>query len=99
MDFLPYRQEQKVFFILIKCASNPLWTQDNIDATLVENYGISVFAIKGEDPDTYHYSHIQKVLETKPNILTDDWNYLVTEITKNKPELIDGIIRTRNPSS
>jgi len=73
------------------CASNPLSTQDDTAAALVENYGISVFAIKGEDTDTYH-SHIQKVLEIKPNILMDDGNDLVTEITKNKPELIEGII-------
>ena len=44
------------------CASNPLSTQDEVAASLVKDYGISVFAIRGEDHDTY-YQHIQKVLE------------------------------------
>src|SRR3954467_4823367 len=49
------------------CASNPLSTQDDIAAGLVRDYNIPVFAIKGEDNETY-YSHLTAALETKPNI-------------------------------
>src|SRR4030043_1652117 len=47
------------------CASNPLSTQDDVAASLVKDFGISVFAIKGEDKDTY-YKHINSVLDNKP---------------------------------
>jgi len=73
------------------CASNPLSTQDDTAAALVKNHEINVFAIKGEDNDTYH-EHIRKVLDSNPNILMDDGNDLVTEITKNRPELADTVI-------
>ncbi|NBT19962.1 MAG: adenosylhomocysteinase, partial [Proteobacteria bacterium] len=53
------------------CASNPLSTQDETAAALVVEHGISVYAIKGEDEATY-FSHISKVLDTKPNITMDD---------------------------
>src|SRR3954470_12257812 len=53
------------------CASNPLSTQDDVAACLVRDYGIPVFAIKGEDNDTY-YSHIMAALDHKPNITMDD---------------------------
>ena len=59
------------------CASNPLSTQDEVAASLVKDYGISVFAIRGEDHDTY-YQHIQKVLEFKPHITMDDGADLVS---------------------
>ena len=53
------------------CASNPLSTQDDVAASLVADYGISTFAIKGEDTETY-YNHIISVLEKKPHITMDD---------------------------
>src|SRR3954454_4139801 len=53
------------------CASNPLSTQDDVAACLVRDYNIPVFAIKGEDNETY-YSHLTAALETKPNITMDD---------------------------
>ena len=53
------------------CASNPLSTQDDVAAHLVRDHGIKVFAIKGEDTDTY-YSHIQSALEQEPDITMDD---------------------------
>ncbi|MGH9521327.1 MAG: adenosylhomocysteinase, partial [Terriglobales bacterium] len=53
------------------CASNPLSTQDDVAACLVRDYGIPVFAIKGEDNDTY-YSHIMAALDHKPQITMDD---------------------------
>ncbi len=64
------------------CASNPLSTQDMVAASLVKDYGISVFAIHGEDNNTY-YEHIVKVLGTKPQITMDDGADLVYTIHKN----------------
>ena len=65
------------------CASNPLSTQDDVAAALVKYYGISVFAIKGEDKKTY-YSHIREVLSTQPQITMDDGADLVSTLHKNK---------------
>lgn len=73
------------------CASNPLSTQDDVAASLVVIFGISVFAIKGEDKDTY-YQHIEKVLNCKPNITMDDGADLVSTIHSQKKELIKDII-------
>jgi adenosylhomocysteinase len=73
------------------CASNPLSTQDDVAASLVKDFGISVFAIKGEDKDTY-YQYIEKVLNCKPNITMDDGADLVSTIHSQKKELIKDII-------
>jgi adenosylhomocysteinase len=72
-------------------ASNPLSTQDDTAAALVEEYGISTFAIKGEDTQTY-FQHINQVLDQQPNILMDDGNDLVTAITKDRPDLAKQVI-------
>jgi adenosylhomocysteinase len=56
---------------VVLCASNPLSTQDDVGAALVEEYGIPVFAIKGEDNDTY-YSHIMAAVDHKPQLTMDD---------------------------
>ena len=56
---------------VLLCASNPLSTQDEVAAALVKEYGISVFAIHGEDKETY-YSHLRAALDFKPNITMDD---------------------------
>ncbi|MDP2905833.1 MAG: adenosylhomocysteinase [Candidatus Omnitrophota bacterium] len=61
------------------CASNPLSTQDDVAASLAKDLGIAVFAIKGEDTDTY-YKHINAVLATKPDITMDDGADLVSTI-------------------
>ena len=61
----------------VVCASNPLSTQDDVAASLVKHHGISVFAIKGEDVDTFQ-RHLHTVLETKPDLLLDDGADLVT---------------------
>ena len=53
------------------CASNPLSTQDDVAAALVDEYGISTFAIKGEDNDSY-YQHIEAAVDHKPHITMDD---------------------------
>ncbi|MFH1903969.1 MAG: adenosylhomocysteinase [bacterium] len=73
------------------CASNPLSTQDDVAASLVADYGISVFAICGENNKTY-YSHISSALENKPNITMDDGADLVSTIHNNKRELIKDIL-------
>jgi adenosylhomocysteinase len=73
------------------CASNPLSTQDDVAAFLVANENIPVFAIKGEDRDTY-YRHIYQALEVKPQITMDDGADLVSTIHADKRELLQDII-------
>lgn len=63
------------------CASNPLSTQDDVAASLVKDFKIPVFAIKGEDTKTY-YNHINSVLDAKPNITMDDGADLVSTLHK-----------------
>ncbi len=72
-------------------ASNPLSTQDDVAASLVSHYEIPVFAIKGEDNDTY-FKHIQAVLDTKPHIVMDDGADLVSTIHKSRRELIPDML-------
>ncbi|MGH7329084.1 MAG: adenosylhomocysteinase, partial [Polyangiaceae bacterium] len=73
------------------CASNPLSTQDDVAAALMESYEIPTFAIKGEDNTTY-YRHIEAVIATKPQVSMDDGCDLVTTImTKHKDLLADMI--------
>ena len=73
------------------CASNPLSTQDDVAASLVKHSEISVFAIKGEDNETY-YKHINAVLDHKPQITMDDGADTVGLIHSERKELMDGII-------
>jgi adenosylhomocysteinase len=73
------------------CASNPLSTQDETAAALVQEYGIPTYAIKGEDETTY-YRHIHATLDTRPTITMDDGCDLVSAIHKERTELIDSII-------
>ncbi|MGB9198619.1 MAG: adenosylhomocysteinase [Terriglobales bacterium] len=69
------------------CASNPLSTQDDVAASLVRDYNIPTFAIKGEDNDSY-YAHIMAALDHKPQITMDDGADLVGVLhTKRKAEL------------
>src|SRR3989338_3186234 len=72
-------------------ASNPLSTQDDVAASMVKDFKISTFAIKGEDNKTY-YKHINKVLEIKPNITMDDGADLVSTIHKSKRNLAENIL-------
>ncbi|MDR2884221.1 MAG: adenosylhomocysteinase [Deferribacteraceae bacterium] len=72
-------------------ASNPLSTQDDVAASLVEEFKIPVFAIKGEDNDTY-YKHLSAGIAHNPHITMDDGADLVSEILKNHPNLHDQII-------
>lgn len=73
------------------CASNPLSTNDYVVASLVADYKIPVFAIKGEDNQTY-YSHLKAVLDYLPNITMDDGADLISMLHKTRKELIDKII-------
>ena len=74
---------------LALCASNPLSTQDNVAASLVEDYGIPTFAIKGEDKETY-YKHLNEVMDFNPQITMDDGADLVTLLhTERKSQLKD----------
>ncbi len=73
------------------CASNPLSTQDDVAAALVAEYGISTFAIKGEDNATY-YRHLNAVLETRPQVTMDDGADLVTELLTKRKDLAAGVL-------
>jgi len=73
------------------CGSNPLSTQDEVAASLVEHYGIPVFAIKGEDNDTY-YRHILSSLESQPQITMDDGADLASMVHSKKRDLLPGIL-------
>jgi adenosylhomocysteinase len=73
------------------CASNPLSTQDDVAACLVRDFGIPVFAIKGEDNETY-YSHITAALDHKPHITMDDGADLVTCVLTKRLDVADTII-------
>jgi adenosylhomocysteinase len=75
----------------VLCASNPLSTQDDVAACLVRDYGIPVYAIKGEDNDTY-YQHIMSALDHKPHITMDDGADLVSIALTKRTDVIDGII-------
>jgi adenosylhomocysteinase len=73
------------------CASNPLSTQDDSAAALVKEYGISVFAVNGEDNKTY-YRHIHQALDFKPHITMDDGADLVSTLHQDRRELIANVL-------
>jgi adenosylhomocysteinase len=73
------------------CASNPLSTQDDVAASLVKDFRIPTFAVKGEDNKRY-YNHINSVLDTRPNITMDDGADLVSTIHKSRKALVSRII-------
>ena len=80
---------------LVLCASNPLSTQDDVAASLVADYGIAVFAIKGEDHATY-YDHIRAALAHRPNVTMDDGADLVSSLlflALGKDADVDPVIR------
>ncbi len=72
------------------CASNPLSTQDDVAASLVKDFGVPVFAIKGEDNRTY-YNHIKAVLAQKPNVTMDDGADVVSMLHTDKTGLVNGV--------
>ena len=72
-------------------ASNPLSTQDEVAASLVKDYNIPTFAIKGEDNATY-YSHLNATLDHKPQLTMDDGADLVTTLVTKRTDLVPGVI-------
>ena len=76
---------------LVLCASNPLSTQDDVAAALVAKYGIPVYAIRGESTEVY-YQHIQAALDHRPVMTMDDGADLVSELHKNRTELLKDMI-------
>ncbi|HEY9828366.1 MAG TPA: adenosylhomocysteinase [Stenomitos sp.] len=77
----------------ILIASNPLSTQDDVAASLVADYGIPVFAFRGEDAATYH-KHVQIALDHHPQIIVDDGCDVVATLVKERPEQIAELIGT-----
>jgi adenosylhomocysteinase len=73
------------------CASNPLSTQDDAAAALCEYEGIDVYAIKGEDNETY-YRHINAVLDSHPHLTMDDGCDLVTLLHKERPDQLPELV-------
>src|SRR5437867_1876748 len=76
---------------VVLCASNPLSTQDDVAAALVEEYDIAVFAIKGEDNDTY-YSHIEAAVDHKPQLTMDDGADVIGVLHSHRREQLGDII-------
>ena len=73
------------------CASNPLSTNDAVAASLVKDYQIPTFAIKGEDTRTY-YQHLNAVLDYQPNLTMDDGADLVSLLHSKRKELIPNVV-------
>ncbi len=75
---------------LVLCASNPLSTQDDVAAALASEYGITVFAIRGENTDVYY--HIQAALDHEPVMTMDDGADLISELHKTRTALLGNMI-------
>ncbi len=73
------------------CASNPLSTKDDVAAALVAEYGISTFARRGEDRDTY-YAHLNAVADTQPQVTMDDGCDLVSLLHQERPHQLEQIL-------
>ncbi len=76
---------------VVLCASNPLSTQDNVASSLVKDFEIPVFAIKGEDNETY-YKHINKALDFHPQITMDDGADLISTLHSTRQSQASGVI-------
>ena len=76
---------------VVLCASNPLSTQDDVAAALVEEYDIPVFAIKGEDNETY-YSHIEAAVDHRPQLTMDDGADVIGVLHSSRREQLGDII-------
>ncbi len=76
---------------VVLCASNPLSTQDDVAAGLVDAYGISVYAIRGEDNDTY-YSHIEAAVDHHPQLTMDDGADVIGVLHKERRDQLSEII-------
>lgn len=76
---------------VVLCASNPLSTQDDVAASLVAHYEIPVFAIKGEDNQTY-FNHINAIIDHKPHIIMDDGSDVTSTIHKDRRDAMSNVI-------
>jgi adenosylhomocysteinase len=76
---------------IVLCASNPLSTQDEVAAALVEEFEVSVFAIKGEDNDTY-YQHIEAAVDHKPQLTMDDGADVIGVLHSHRREQLGDIL-------
>jgi adenosylhomocysteinase len=72
-------------------ASNPLSTQDDVAAALVVEYGVPVYAIKGESTETYH-RHVRMALDHQPNVIIDDGSDVIATAVRERPELITTLV-------
>ena len=75
----------------VLCSSNPLSTQDDVAASLIEHHGIPTYAIKGEDRDSY-YGHIAAALDHAPQVTMDDGADLVNELHTRRTELLPDVV-------
>src|SRR6187200_1322446 len=76
---------------VVLCASNPLSTQDDVAAALVDEFDVSVYAIKGEDNDTY-YKHIEAAVDHKPHLTMDDGADVIGVLHSHRREQLGDII-------
>src|SRR6266513_1014657 len=76
---------------VVLCASNPLSTQDDVAAALVDEFDISVFAIKGEDNDTY-YAHIEAAVDHRPHLTMDDGADVIGVLHSHRREQLGDVI-------
>jgi adenosylhomocysteinase len=76
---------------VVLCASNPLSTQDDVAAALVSEYGIPVFAVRGEDDDTY-YSHITAAVDHHPHLTMDDGADVIGVLHKDRRDQLSEIV-------
>src|SRR6476620_10551293 len=76
---------------VVLCASNPLSTQADVAVSLVRDYNVPVYAIKGEDNDTY-YNHIVAAIDHRPQITMDDGADLVSVLHTKRQDIVDGVI-------
>lgn len=76
---------------VVLCASNPLSTQDDVAASLVAHYEIPVYAIKGEDNQTY-FNHINAIIDHKPHIIMDDGSDVTSTIHKDRRDALSNVI-------
>src|SRR5258705_8831359 len=72
-------------------ASNPLSTQDDVAAALVVEYGVPVYAIKGESTETFH-GHVRRALDHEPNVIIDDGSDVIATAVRERPELITTLV-------
>src|SRR5262249_17435391 len=76
---------------VVLCASNPLSTQDDVAAALVVEHGVSVFAIHGEDNDTY-YRHIEAAVDPRPHVRMDDGAEVIGVLHSHRREQLGDVI-------